>query len=186
MELTEKQIEDKINEYMGLIKSTAHRYNIDGMDFEDVVQELTMQFVKALKVYDETKGATIKTLFIKYANMWAYDKLILNNRKKHSTMVLTLDNEAFGEEDYGWIENLQDNKESPDELDYKERMSEHILEFLKTDNCGDTFYRHVVNGETFAQIAKDEGVTFQAIHTRYKRVLKDLKKYLQEMGYELE
>ena len=43
----------KLEENKGLIISMANRYSVYGMDFDDVFQELSMEFVKAMKDFDE-------------------------------------------------------------------------------------------------------------------------------------
>ena len=121
--MTEKEIELKLEEYKGLIISTASKYKIYGMDFDDIYQELCMQFVKALQDHDSNKNANLKTLFITYATNWL--KVILKSQSYHKRGIpLRIDNEEI--EDGDRYVFIMSKEPTPDDIEYAERLEEEM------------------------------------------------------------
>jgi RNA polymerase sigma factor (sigma-70 family) len=183
--MTEKEIESKLIEYHDLIISTAMKYYLDGMTWEDNYQEFCMLFVSALKNHDETRGADIKTLFIKYARVFVARKLQSDGRKKRGKMIIgKLPDNA--EESKEWIDTIIDDGLMPNEVEERERMWECISEFMRRNKNSYLLHRIIVDGETATAIGVEEGVSAQAISMRYKNTLEKLKEYLRKRGFRLE
>lgn len=179
--ISEKEIEMKLEEYKGLLISTARRYKINGMDTDDIIQELSMQFVMALKDYDKNKNTNLKTLFITYAKNWFYNKLRTQNTLKRGVEI-PLVSEDLENDDKGWY--VTSLEPAPDEMEYAERLGEAIDCFLKKDKDGYLLKRSM-NGETYEKISKDENVSVQRIGIRVKKARERLITFLEERGYEV-
>lgn len=180
--ITEKEIEMKLEEYKGLIISTANRFIVYGMDFDDIFQELCMEFVKVLRIHDEDGGASIKTLFITYAKNWLRVKLKSLNYQKRG-IPLRIDDRDI--DDDGKYSFMISNDIAPDEAEYYERMLEDIKYFLSRHKWGYVFLAVEDDEKTFREIAQEDGISFQAIGKRYQKVKGELLKYLKERGYKL-
>lgn len=71
----------------------CHKYNIFGYEWEDLIQEARMELWETLKIYDETKGAKLNTLYyIRLRNRMTKilqkvsAKKNFYNLKQHSTL----------------------------------------------------------------------------------------------------
>lgn len=180
--MTEKEIEMKLEEYKGLIISTAKRYYLNEMTFDDIYQELCMEFVKALKKHDENGNANLKTLFITYAKNWFKVKIKSQNYQKRG-VPLRIDSENIENTDLYSFTMSKDY--TPDEIEHQERMVEDIREFLDKHKWGCIFLEVEEKGKTLREIAIEKNISFQAIGKQYLKVKEELLNYLRERGYDL-
>jgi RNA polymerase sigma factor (sigma-70 family) len=180
--MTEKEIEMKLEEYKGLLISTAKRYYLNEMTFDDIYQELCMEFVKALKKHDENGNANLKTLFITYAKNWFKVKIKSQNYQKRG-VPLRIDDENIENTDLYSFTMSKDY--TPDEIEYQERLVEDIRFFLDEHKWGNIFLEVEENGKTLREIAIEKGISFQAIGRQYLKVKEELLNYLRERGYDL-
>jgi RNA polymerase sigma factor (sigma-70 family) len=183
--MTEKEIEEKLIEYRGLIVSTSKRYFIDGMTWEDNFQELSLVFIRTLKEYEKTKGTDFKTLFIRYSKQWAWYHLRKQNFAKRGKMIVYSEYNKDGLDEL-WIDSIIDMGLDPSEIEKKERLAEDIQKFINEDKNGYLITMITVDDKTLQEIAKEEGVSFQAISQRHIATKNKLKEWLKLKGYELD
>jgi len=180
--ISEKDIEMKLEEYKGLIISTAKRYYLNEMTFDDIYQELCMEFVKALRKYDENGNANLKTLFITYAKNWFKVKIKSQNYQKRG-VPLRIDSDDIENTDLYSFTMSKDY--TPEELEYQERMVEDIRYFLGSHKYGNVFLEIEEKGKTLRKLSLEMGITHQGISRQYHKVKKELLEYLKERGYEI-
>ena len=186
MQLTERQIEQKIEEYMGLITSMALKIHLDGYEKEDIIQELSMEFVKALKNYDETKGAELKSYFINYQRRWLTRKLQAQNAYKRPKVTESLNSNIFDvkTKDFEtYIDTIMDDSETPEDIDYQNRLKEHLETFFDSHKFGWVLRELYFNNKKLTEIAKEKNVTPQNIGAKKLKAEKSLKIFLQNKGY---
>jgi RNA polymerase sigma factor (sigma-70 family) len=172
-----------IESYDNLVRKVARRYMIEGMEHEDIVQELYMELMRLLNDYKDTSGASVSTLFIRYARYWASHKLGKQFAKKRGKLILSLDDQMFEDKDVTWIDTIPDTSDPPDVAEEKERLNEAIINYLSRDKHGHIVFRSVTRDESFTSIAKEENVSVEAISKRYDVVIKKLREHLFELGY---
>ena len=180
--ISEKEIEMKLEEYKGLIISTAKRYYLNEMTFDDIYQELCMEFVKVLRKHDENGKANIKTLFITYAKNWFKVKIKSQNYQKRG-VPLRIDSDEIENPDlYSFVVSKD---YTPEELEYQERMVEDIRCFLGAHKYGDVFLEIEEKGKTLLELSLERGISHQGISRQYHKVKQELLNYLKERGYEV-
>lgn len=180
--ITEKEIELKLKEYKGLLISTAKRYHIDGMDFDDIFQELSMEFVKALKIHDQKQSASLKTLFVEYAIRWARKKLESQERYRKNKVLWIDDGEI---KDGDKMTFITSDELTPEEVEKFETLQKELKWFYENAKDGWLIEQRSVIGMTLQEIADIQEVSFQAIAKRHQKAIKELRKYLKEKGYKL-
>ena len=82
--------EAKINDLKNMVMSLAHRYNVRGIDFDDLYQVGMMELLNALEHYDKDKGASLSS----FAYIWIKGGMLKyireNNTIKLSKDILNL------------------------------------------------------------------------------------------------
>lgn len=70
--------EEMYNKYIMSLHQIAHKYNVQGLDHEDLVSEGTLHFFKILDDWDESRGCF--TTFL-YASMFNFYGCLVRNNK---------------------------------------------------------------------------------------------------------
>lgn len=183
--MNEREIETKLLEYENLIRSTARRYNFDGMTFDDILQEFRMLFVKTLQDYEHGSKASLKTLFIRYVRYWVANKMREQERK--FSLVNILDrNVYFGEGEESGVDYLESPYLNPSQFDNEERFGEIILELINESKFDYILRARIIYGKTLRELSEELGVSKQYIHKVYEQEMDKIKEKLKGMDYEIE
>ena len=183
--MTEREKEQKLIEYEPLIKSMANKIFLDGYDFDDIVQELSMVLLIALDKYDGEKYATtFKTFFIMLQRNWLYAKINHQNVEKRPTLLAILDSPiSINQTNHSNVDYLECERPTPEQLDKREEMELFIERFLDEHRYGRLVRQRFLEGKTNVELSSEYGVTHQALSVRVKNTLKELKQRLQEEKY---
>ncbi len=173
---SEKEIEEKLLEFEPLIKYNASKYGVRGYATEDLEQEFRMATFRAIKNFDDSKGAVLKTFVIKYINRCVSALLVVQATQKRGVAELSL--HSYEDE----TENLWllSSAKNPEEIDEDLRNEEMIKEFLMTRKKGDWSIEILYHNVTVKEIAQREQVAHQYVYTMHNKNLKDLKIKIRE------
>jgi len=187
-EMTEKEIEQKLIEYDNLIHTIASRYHLEGMSHDDIAQEVSMQFVKALKDFDKSRGNKFETVFYTYVMNWFRKAIYTQTRAKRGKMVLTFDRiavegENAKDQDKFQIDNLESHYITPLQVEQYDSLIKAIYEFCDTQKGGYIIIDRLLNERGYDEIAKERGTTQQNEASKFVRMMNKLKNYLKENEY---
>lgn len=157
-------MEDKVFElywekYKNLIYQLAHKNKVTGLDFDDIVQELSMVLVKCIKNFKEGKAK-----FSTYLTKSCIYK-IMELRKNYTEFTVSLDNLIIGEDgELTFLNNLEDRTKEFD-----------LLSYLDDIEDGELLRLHYMVGIPQHIIAKVEGVSAGRITQRIKQAREEFR-----------
>lgn len=190
MELNEHEIEQKIIEHMGLIKTMANRVYLKGYATEDIEQEIAMVFVKALKNYKEDKGVLLTTLFFTYYKRWLTRKLEFQNAYKRPNVSESLDKRVKknkvvkNTEPELYLDIIIDENEiTPDKFQRQEDLQMAIIDFTNEDKDGDILFMSLFQDKTLTEIANVRGCSAEWVRIKKNEAMKRLRLELIEKDY---
>lgn len=177
-------IEYLIKKYMGVVKRESRTLYLIGAESEDLVQEGLIGFLKAIRDYDDSKGAsfsTFATLCIKRQMLTAVK---LSNRKKHSPLnsyVSFYAAESDGEKEL--VEELEagDNS-SPEEIIFG-RLESESMQFAidsKLSKYEKSVLAEYLKGDSREEISRRIGKSEKSIDNAIQRI----RKKLNEISWE--
>lgn len=183
--MTERNIEEKLKEYRPLLVKMSSSIFLDGYDFDDIYQELSMELVKALKRYDPNRSkATFKTYFIGYQRRWLTRKLKAQDALKRGKLINMLDsNLDYGNSNNDILDYLENDEMPPDILDKENTLHEVSVEFLKEHEYGKYVLGRYFDEMRLIDMAKEEDCSFQTISVRINSCLIDLRRFLETNEY---
>lgn len=140
--LSEKEQELLLMKYNGFIYFMAKKYNnLEGYDFEDIVQLFRMTFLEAVQKHDDKQGKLTT-----FAGLMMKQAYIQEKRKqmafKRGSLELVLD-ENYGDDDFyksdnilDIIEPMYDENPTPETAERMQFLEQGILEELDKLNRG--------------------------------------------------
>lgn len=172
--------------YAALIRSITSKYNISGLESEDLTQEGLLGLLSAANTYRHDGGASFKT----YAGLCINRNIISLLRCCGSSKGKPL-NDYISLYDDGVEQSMLDNQENPENLviskeeqrelqDLNERMCEHLS---KTEVRVLDLY---LAGKSYRQIADSLSVTEKSVDNALQRVRRKLKIHISGICSETE
>ncbi len=186
--MTEKEIEQRLIESENLIHTMARRYFLEGLDHDDIFQEISLQFVKALRDFDESKGNKFETVFFTYVKNWFRKAIYTQTRSKRGRLILSLDRisvegENGKDQDKFQIDNLESHYIEPLEVEQYDTLIKAIHDFCETKKGGYIIIERLLKERSYEDIAQERGTTAQNEACKYVRLMNRLKAYLKENEY---
>jgi RNA polymerase sigma factor (sigma-70 family) len=156
---------DRYDRAMHQAARTAGFHDRRDDEYDDAVQTAREAFLRAVEHYDPSRGSLYGHVHLRLRG--AIDKEIVRPRLQRNAVIVPLEQAI----DVG----------SPGGIDIVERNEQHktLQEFLGT--CTETerklLYDHYDVGLSFADIARDRGVTRAAIKMRHDAVIRRARKF---------
>lgn len=165
------------NRYLKLISSITSKYNIAGLELEDLTQEGLLGLLSAVNSYKTDAGTSFKT----YAGLCINRRIVSllkrsgGNRNKPLNDYISLyddDVEQSAPDDEVNPENLVISREG---VDY---LNRHISDCLsKTEKCVLDLY---LAGESYTQISDKLSVSVKSVDNALQRIRKKLKTHISK------
>lgn len=161
------------------------KYNIPGYDQEDILQEVRIGVMKAVRGYNPERGASFET----YAYMCVERRLILLLSKFTRGKKVIPPEKIF----WGWDKEYSDNyvdNSTPETL-YFDKISEKELEIKileKLSKIERIVYSYIRDSYSYREISQITGLTLKSADNtvqRVKRKIIDLKK-IKIVHYKIE
>ena len=163
-----------------LIKKSISRFYYGDMDYEDLMQEGRLRLLREIDRFEPERG----TVFLGVAQMslrYLYCEL---RRKKVPLCLLNVCIGVDGDnrEEIDLIEDLLDTEELciGREIRLELKCAFDMLESVHRDMIREYFLK----GKTLRQIAGDRGIHYMTAVQRKRRALEELRKNLENIGYE--
>lgn len=172
-----------IEKYKEIAKEKAKIYYIAGGDNEDVIQEGMIGVFKAIKSYDDGKGASFKTFAEVCINRQIINAIKNANRLKHQPLnqSLTLDGDTEAGGESSVVETIPINNENnPETL----LVLNEIIEYLRqNDNAilskfENKVFTEKLKGKDYVEIARELNQKPKAIDNALQRIKKKIAVYL--------
>ncbi|HKM28303.1 MAG TPA: sigma-70 family RNA polymerase sigma factor [Anaerovoracaceae bacterium] len=172
-----------IEKYKEIAKEKAKIYYIAGGDNEDVIQEGMIGVFKAIKSYDDGKGASFKTFAEVCINRQIINAIKNANRLKHQPLnqSLTLDGDTEAGGESSVVETIPINNENnPETL----LVLNEIIEYLRqNDNAilskfENKVFAEKLKGKDYVEIARELNQKPKAIDNALQRIKKKIAVYL--------
>ena len=175
-----------INKYKELARKKSSAYYIIGGDKEDVIQEGMIGIFKAIRQYDESKGASFRTFAETCINRQIISAIRRANLRKHQILNESLSLSQGREESEGaggdaQLENsLRSREDDPEAL----MLMKEVAEFLKAD-VGEIFsplekavWDRMLQGKDYRAIAADLRKNPKTVDNAIQRIRKKIYGYL--------
>jgi len=175
-----------INKYKVFVKAKSRAYFLVGADHDDVLQEATIGFFKAIRDFDETKEVSFKAFADLCITRAIQSAIKTANRLKNIPLnnYVSLSEEYKGEENSNSIENILDISpvNNPEQMvisnegckDIEQEMLNNLSSF---EHKVLSMY---IDGYGYKEIAKKLKKTEKSIDNALQRIRNKLNKYLQE------
>ena len=166
------------NRYFKLIRSITAKYNISGLESDDLTQEGLLGLLSAVKTYSSDKGASFKT----YAALCINRRIITllkrsdTNKSKALNDYISLDDENIEECFRNEMTDPEASfigKESLDTL--KQSISECLS---KTENRVLELY---LAGESYSKIAQRLELSQKSVDNAIQRIRRKLRKHISNI-----
>lgn len=164
--------------YSKLIRSITSKYKISGLEAEDLTQEGLLGLLGAVKTYNADRGASFKT----YAGLCINRRIITllkrsgNNKSKALNDYISLYDEDIEESVSEEGVNPEENFIGQESLmSLKKSISECLS---KRENRVLDLY---LAGESYADIAKELGLSPKAVDNALQRIRRKLRKHISNM-----
>lgn len=181
----ETSCEELIRRYARKIRGLARTYFIIGADTDDTAQEATIGLLKAIRTYDESKGASFSTYAGRCMTRQILDAMKAAARKKHMPLndSLSLDSPAS--------EDSAETMESVLEVPYADssRLSvilDDVMEYVG-ENRDSAFSKMEIDvwnlymkGLSYNEIAYELGKNQKSVYNAMERTRKKVLAYLGE------
>lgn len=141
-----------------ILRKVAYHYTFDKDQVEDVLMEAYIKIFRSIGSFNEEKDGF--NWMYRIVQTTAFDK---NEKNDHFTTVAYNDEIAISDE--GFEENVV----------LKESVENALSHFSKED--GDFVRLYFYNDFTIKKIAEVTGVPKSTVHSRLKKILKEIKKY---------
>jgi RNA polymerase sigma-70 factor (ECF subfamily) len=159
--------------YTPLLYSWARRLGLQASDAADMVQDVFVVLVRKLPEfqYDSRRSfhAWLRTVFL---NRW-------RDRCKHAAVA----SEEMGHPALAEL-HVPDQADDVEEAEYREVLVQRALEMMQREFRPTTWkacWEQVVNGRPAPEVARELGVTINAVYVARSRVLRRLREYLDEL-----
>ena len=153
--------------YVSTHKQSARFFD----SFEDYLQELLLRVLKALPLYDESKGS-FSTYIMACCHNHVLQKIRILNSPKHNGIVVSLNEEIY--EGITLEENLANPTNIANEF-LLDKTIRNIKKMLIPES-----YKFYINGFSQTEIAKQLGVTKSEVNRRIRRNIRKIKKYIDQ------
>lgn len=161
--------------YLKLIRSITSKYNISGLEPEDLTQEGLLGLLCAVKTYKADGGASFKT----YAGLCINRRIIslLNRSGGNKSKPL---NDYISLYDDDVEQSAPDEEVNPESLVISQEglscLNRHISDCLSnTEKCVLDLY---LAGESYVQISEKLSVSVKSVDNALQRIRKKLKKHI--------
>lgn len=152
--------------YKPLLKSSVYKVYTDQLDYEDLYQEATLGLVKAIKHYNDTKGA-----FAAFAKLCVESELLsyIRSIRKKSTIPANRLVE-FKDEFHTPLSDPQDIYIEREEVDHiKVKIKNNLSDFeCRIIHC-------YIMGKSYEEIATELNVSVKSVDNAMQRVRRKLK-----------
>ena len=178
-------MEELLQKYKVLVKKRAASYYMAGADRDDVIQEGMIGVFKAIRDYDDSKGASFSTFAELCINRQIATAIKATSRYKHSPLNNSMSlNKPFSENDEEGatleetiISNTSEDPEAMlllrEELDYIGRNGGDLLSSFEH-----RVWELYLQGVPYSQIARLTGKTPKAVDNAIMRAKKKLEPFL--------
>lgn len=169
-----KAIEEILKFFKVFIMMKCNNIYIEGYDKDDLIQEGYISLIRAIEKYDESKGE-----FVPYGRRSIinnYYTMIRERAKYNGTMSLNKSNDENVE--------LIDIIEGNENVEEKMILREEVKEFMEaigsiSDSDKELIIKLQLNKVSAKQLARDLGISYSALCKRKERILKRLKRNLE-------
>lgn len=172
-----------IKKYMGIVKKESRALYIIGAENEDIIQEGMIGLMKAIRSYDEKKGAAFPT----FASLCIKRQLVtavkVSNRKKHSPLNYYVSFYADNGDDMVLVDELKaDQTSNPENLMLGKLQSQKLADAIekKLSRLEQAVLREYLTGKSYDEIAETLGKSAKSIDNAIQRIRKKLKSIEQE------
>jgi RNA polymerase sigma-70 factor (ECF subfamily) len=159
--------------YTPLLYSWAARLGLQPSDAADLVQDVFVILVRTLPEFDYDARKSFR----------AWLRTILMNRWRDRGRRPAA---ATGEAGAVVLEQLSspDQADEVEEAEYREQVTIRALELMRREFRQSTWqacWEHVVNGRPAAEVARELGMSVNAVYVARSRVLRRLREYLEHL-----
>jgi RNA polymerase sigma factor (sigma-70 family) len=168
-----QDIDNLLVEYEPIIKKVADMNPIYSPFFtkDDLTQEFMMILLRCNELYNPNKGASFKSYFIQSCKHYVWDE---RNRHKAEG---SLDEEIVlhGQQHLTRKDVLMDDSILQDEMVFRYAKYDEVVEALQQVTNGDLVLRYLTTNVTFYDIAREQGISHQAVQQKYQKALSDVR-----------
>jgi RNA polymerase sporulation-specific sigma factor len=183
MDLKDAELEKLFEEYKPLVLSKAGLYYMLGADRDDLIQEGMIGLFNAVKTYDESKGASLRTYADVCISRQMLAALRAASRKKNSPLSDYVSLDARLESGKTLAETLTDPAAGRPESSvvFESLLSEllspenRLLSKLEKEILGG-----LIGGKDYREIAGDLGKSPKSVDNGIQRIRTKLKGYFNE------
>lgn len=160
-----------------ILASSSKCYRMD-MDASDFYQEAVIEIINGIRDFDEERGVP----FLAYIKKRIFYRLKNLTRKKGAN-ILSLD-QPIGEDGgmFTLADVIADTCPSPEDIAQAEDQSQRLRMAMAalTPKQRRVLNEHYINGISMADIAKSEGLHYQAVVKLKDRAIKNMRIFMQD------
>ena len=167
-----------LQKYAPLIWRQAHQYFSRGFDKDDLFQEGSMAFVRAIQTYEPGNGA----LFSTYAQNCVRNAVIHTIRReiRNEAPVTPVDPDVFfNQTGYSYMPDFKVDRDGDGPDVIREVFQEEELLTGLEKGC----LKDYLKGHNYEEIAKRQGVTTKSVGNALTRCRKKMKQMCKDRGY---
>ena len=179
LQRSDEDIENLLVQYKPLVIKIARQYFLMGGDIDDLVQEGMIGLYKAIKTFDDSKNASLKT----FATL-CIKRQIQSTVKKSNALKNNVFNDLFDDKILEIIDRPS-AKENPEERAISKQKYEYINNEIhsKLSNFEREVLKKYLAGLSYNDISKEFNVTIKSIDNALSRIRTKLCFLLNDTNY---